>query len=92
MKTGVLDPTVERLAREFGTPFYVYDAAKIEERIAELKSFDVVRYAMKACSNLAILDFVRRSGVLVGAVGVSGGDSVQDQLAVDAGVRAFSGS
>ena len=31
-------------------------------------------------------------GVLVGAVGVSGGDSAQDQQAVDAGVRAFSGS
>ena len=28
-------------------------------------------------------------GVLVGAVGVSGGDSVQDQAAVEAGVRAF---
>jgi len=31
-------------------------------------------------------------GVLVGAVGVSGGDSAQDQQAVDAGVQAFSGS
>jgi len=31
-------------------------------------------------------------GVLVGAVGVSGGDSAQDQQAVDAGVRAFRGS
>ena len=35
---------------------------------------------------------LERGGVLVGAVGVSGGDSVQDQMAVDAGVRAFSGS
>ena len=31
-------------------------------------------------------------GVLVGAVGVSGGDSVQDQAAVEAGVRAFGGT
>ncbi len=30
-----------------------------------------------------------RDGILVGAVGVSGGDSMQDQKAVDAGVRAF---
>jgi uncharacterized protein GlcG (DUF336 family) len=30
-----------------------------------------------------------RDGVLVGAVGVSGGDSVQDQRACDAGVAAF---
>jgi uncharacterized protein GlcG (DUF336 family) len=34
---------------------------------------------------------LRRDGVLVGAVGVSGGDSVQDQQAVEAGVRAFVG-
>ena len=33
---------------------------------------------------------LERDGVLVGAVGVSGGDSAQDQQAVDAGVRAFS--
>jgi len=35
---------------------------------------------------------LERDGVLVGAVGVSGGDSAQDQQAVDAGVRAFSGA
>ncbi len=60
-------PVVE-LARQFGTPTFVYDAAKIIERINDLKAFDVVRYAQKACSNLAILDLVRRHGVLVDAV------------------------
>lgn len=34
---------------------------------------------------------LERDGVLVGAVGVSGGDSAQDQRAVEAGVRAFAG-
>ena len=34
---------------------------------------------------------LERDGVLVGAVGVSGGDSAQDQGAVDAGVQAFTG-
>ena len=34
---------------------------------------------------------LERNGVLVGAVGVSGGDSAQDQRAVEAGVRAFTG-
>lgn len=33
---------------------------------------------------------LERDGVLVGAVGVSGGDSAQDQRAVEAGVAAFS--
>ncbi len=32
---------------------------------------------------------LERDGVLVGAVGVSGGDAAQDQRAADAGVRAF---
>ncbi|HUE73479.1 MAG TPA: diaminopimelate decarboxylase [Pirellulaceae bacterium] len=56
------------IARLFGTPTYVYDAASILERVNDLKQFDVIRYAQKACSNLAILDLVRRAGVLVDAV------------------------
>jgi len=34
---------------------------------------------------------LERDGVLVGAIGVSGGDAAQDQRAVDAAVRAFTG-
>lgn len=34
---------------------------------------------------------LERDGVLVGAVGVSGGDAAQDQEAVEAGIRAFTG-
>jgi len=34
---------------------------------------------------------LERDGVLVGAVGVSGGDAAQDQRAADAGVAAFTG-
>lgn len=56
------------LAQQFGTPLFVYDAVTIVERIRELSAFDVVRYAQKACSNLAILDLVRRHGVVVDAV------------------------
>ncbi len=60
-------PVIE-LARQFGTPAYVYDAAKIVERINDLRAFDSIRFAQKACSNLAILDLVRRNGALVDAV------------------------
>ena len=35
---------------------------------------------------------LERGGVLVGAVGVSGGDTEQDQRAADAAVRAFAGN
>ncbi len=56
------------LARQFGTPLYVYDLASIGRRIADLSEFDVIRYAQKACGNLAILDRMRRRGVVVDAV------------------------
>ena len=59
---------VADLARDFGTPTYVYDGAKILERVEDLRQFDAIRYAQKACSNLAILDLVRRNGVVVDAV------------------------
>lgn len=59
---------VRDLAAQFGTPLYVYDAAQIIERIEDLRAFDGIRYAQKACSNLAILDLIRRHGVLVDAV------------------------
>jgi diaminopimelate decarboxylase len=65
---AVAGQPVAELARRFGTPLYVYDAAIISERIAELAAFDVVRYAQKAGSNLAVLDLVRRRGGLVDAV------------------------
>ena len=68
LRSEIAGVNVARLAEQFGTPAYVYDAAKIVERIEDLRAFDVVRYAQKACSNLAILDLVRRHGVLVDAV------------------------
>ena len=59
---------VRELAGKFGTPTFVYDAAKIVERLGDLAAFDYVRYAQKACSNLAIVDLVRRHGGLVDTV------------------------
>lgn len=56
------------LAKKFGTPTFVYDAAIVRERIQNLRQFDVIRFAQKANSNLAILDLVRRQGGLVDAV------------------------
>ncbi len=68
LRIDIAGVAVTELARQFGTPTYVYDAAMIHRRIADLAAFDVVRYAEKACSNLAILDRVRRDGVLVDTV------------------------
>jgi diaminopimelate decarboxylase len=59
---------VADLAREHGTPLYVYDAEMIRRRCRDLAAWDTVRFAQKACSNLAVLDLIRRAGVMVDAV------------------------
>ena len=60
---------VAKLATEFGgTPVYVYDAAKIVERYAQLRGFGVVRFAQKACPNLSIIKLAKEQGALVDAV------------------------
>ncbi|GAB3583891.1 diaminopimelate decarboxylase [Leifsonia lichenia] len=56
------------IAAEFGTPVWVYDAASIRSRIAALRSFDTIRFAQKACSNIHILSLMREEGVQVDAV------------------------
>src|SRR6516225_9851709 len=66
--TQIAGVEIRSLAERFGTPTYVYDRAKIEERIGDLRGFPVIRYAQKANSNLAILDLMRRNGVVVDAV------------------------
>jgi diaminopimelate decarboxylase len=68
LRTHIADVPVTELARRFGTPTFVYEAAMIRRRVADLAAFDVVRYAQKACSNLAIVDLVRREGALVDCV------------------------
>jgi diaminopimelate decarboxylase len=68
IRTQIAGVNVHQIADQFGTPTYVYDAAKIIERVHDLKQFDVIRFAQKACSNIAILDLVRRHGVVVDAV------------------------
>ena len=59
---------VADLARQYGTPLYVYDAEMIRRRCRDLAAWDTVRFAQKACSNLAVLNLVRREVVLVDAV------------------------
>jgi diaminopimelate decarboxylase len=70
-RTEIAGMAIAGIAREFGTPTFVYDAAKILERLDDLAAFDHVRYAQKACSNLAVVDLLRRAGALVDAVSAS---------------------
>lgn len=67
-RTEIAGLSVADLAGRFGTPLYVYDRQSIDQRIADLSAFDVIRFAQKACGNLAILDRMRKQGVKVDAV------------------------
>ncbi|MGG6894973.1 MULTISPECIES: diaminopimelate decarboxylase [Rhizobium] len=62
------DETLSALVTEYGTPLWIYDAAAIRGRIAQLSAFDIVRFAQKACSNIHILREMRKAGVFVDAV------------------------
>lgn len=57
-----------RLASEWGTPFWFYDAEPIRRRVEQLRAFDVVRYAQKANPNIHLLTLMRSLGVSVDAV------------------------
>ncbi len=59
---------ITAIAEQFGTPCWIYDAAVIRERIGQLKAFDVIRFAQKACSNTHILRLMREQGVAVDSV------------------------
>ena len=56
------------LAQQYSGPFWAYDAQIIQQRIEQLRAFDVVRFAQKACSNIHILRLMRAAGVKVDAV------------------------
>ncbi|ATF91181.1 Diaminopimelate decarboxylase [Cedecea neteri] len=56
------------LPAEFGCPVWVYDAEIIRQQIAQLRQFDVIRFAQKACSNIHILKLMREQGVKVDSV------------------------
>lgn len=68
MTRALDDSFLAQLAREHGTPVWVYDAHTIQERVASLRGFDVVRYAQKANGNLAILRLMKRLGIELDAV------------------------
>ena len=57
-----------QLASSYGTPLWVYDAATMDQRVAALQQFDVLRFAQKANSNTHVLRHLRALGVAVDAV------------------------
>lgn len=56
------------LAEEFNSPFWAYDAEIIKFKVNQLRKFDVIRYAQKACSNVNILKFMKSLGTKIDSV------------------------
>lgn len=56
------------LHQKYGGPVWVYEAETIIARIAQLRRFDVIRFAQKACSNIHILRLMHSQGVKVDSV------------------------
>lgn len=69
MKPRLLpDAQLAELAREHGTPLYVYSARVVRQRFAELSGFDCVRYAQKANPHPGILRLLKDLGAAIDAV------------------------
>lgn len=60
--------SLRALPSRFGCPVWAYDADTIISRIAQLRDFDTLRFAQKACSNIHILALMRQHGVKVDSV------------------------
>ena len=62
---------IECIAQAYGTPVYVYSLMELRRSIAEIKPLaQVVRYAMKACSNRVILKEMKAHDVMIDAVSI----------------------
>lgn len=67
------DVDLESLATRVGTPFYVFSAAVLRRRIADVSAMMAgaqlqARYAMKACSTRRVLEEIRAGGLWIDAV------------------------
>jgi diaminopimelate decarboxylase len=59
---------LRRVAEQYGTPVYVYDAERIRQQLAKLRAFDRVRFAQKACPNIHVQRLLRLEGAVVDCV------------------------
>jgi len=83
----IQDVDLVALAKEYGTPLYVYDAEKIVHQLRTLKtafsgSEVKIKYAAKALTNLSILKLLRAYGSDVDVVSIE-----EAQLALRAGFK-----
>lgn len=79
---------IAEIAKQFGTPLYLYDAERIITQVTNLnKAFEGadlrIKFATKALTNISILKLLRKNGVGVDAVSIN-----EAKLAIHAGFAA----
>ncbi|MBW5812393.1 diaminopimelate decarboxylase [Yersinia kristensenii] len=68
ISTALTAQNLIALPERFGCPVWAYDGEVITQKINQLRHFDVIRFAQKACSNIHILRLMREQGVKVDSV------------------------
>ncbi|QFQ32250.1 diaminopimelate decarboxylase [Buchnera aphidicola] len=67
-KSNLNIKNIKYLIKKYQSPFWIYDANIINDKIQLLKKFDIIRFAQKACSNIHILKLMRENNLKVDAV------------------------
>ncbi|QJC34283.1 diaminopimelate decarboxylase [Enterobacteriaceae endosymbiont of Donacia cinerea] len=67
-KNNITNKTILFLIKKYKTPFWLYCAENIKNKILQLKEFDIIRFAQKSCSNINILKLMKSEGVKVDAI------------------------
>ena len=63
------DALIRKIVAQTGTPVHIYDAAVFRRQLGLLREhFEHVRFAQKACSNVHVLELLRKEGALVDCV------------------------
>ncbi|MEK0442429.1 MAG: hypothetical protein RL403_1407 [Bacteroidota bacterium] len=71
--THIHGASIEALAKEFGSPLYLYDGEKIVQQIQTLQTAFAavplrIKYATKALSTISVLSLIRKAGAELDAV------------------------
>lgn len=67
-KISIPQDVILKGAEQFGTPLWLYNRETIEKAVKDVKVFDTVRFAQKACPNLSIVALIKKLGCVVDAV------------------------
>lgn len=67
-KISIPQEVILKGAEQFGTPLWLYNRETIEKAVKDVKVFDTVRFAQKACPNLSIVALIKKLGCVVDAV------------------------